>query len=91
MSYLEACFFTPLAVPTVRRNSWARDKTHATAVTQATTVLQLQHQIPNPLREARDRIPILMDCSWIRFCCATTGTPEKYDYIAWYTVNMQKC
>ena len=36
------------------------------------------------LSEARDRISILMDTSWIRFCCAIMGTPKdiilKYDY-----------
>ena len=33
-----------------------------------------QHQIPDPLSEARDRTHILMDTSQIRFHCATTGT-----------------
>ena len=33
-----------------------------------------QCQIPNPLSKARDRTHILMDTSWIHFCCATTGT-----------------
>ena len=33
-----------------------------------------QHWIPDQLREARDRTRIFMDTSWIRFCCATTGT-----------------
>ena len=31
--------------------------------------------IPNPLSEARDGTCLLLDTSWIRFCCATTGTP----------------
>ena len=35
-----------------------------------------QHQIPEPLREARDQTRILMDTSWIRFHCATTRTPN---------------
>ena len=34
-----------------------------------------QHQILNPLREARGRTRILTDASWIHFCCTATGTP----------------
>ena len=34
-----------------------------------------QHQIPDPLREARDLAHILMYASQTRFCCATRGTP----------------
>ena len=34
-----------------------------------------QQWTPDPLSEARDRIRILMDTSWIRFRCATTGNP----------------
>ena len=34
------------------------------------------HQIPTPLSKARDWTHILMDTSWIRFCCATIGTPH---------------
>ena len=33
-----------------------------------------QHQSPDPLSEARDRIGILMDTSWIPFHWAMTGT-----------------
>ena len=36
-----------------------------------------QHQIPNPLSEARDRTCNLMVPSQIRFHCTTTGTPPK--------------
>ena len=39
-----------------------------------------QHQIFNPLREARDRTRNLMIPSWICFCYATTGTPA-YDFL----------
>ena len=40
-----------------------------------------QQQIPNPLSEARDGTCILRDASWIRFCCATTGTPAFFTFI----------
>ena len=39
-----------------------------------------QHWIPDPLREARDRIRFLMDTSRIHFCCPTMGTPP-YSFI----------
>ena len=32
--------------------------------------------ILNLLSEARERTHVLMDLSWICFCCATTGTPS---------------
>ena len=38
-----------------------------------------QHQIPDPLREARDLAHILMYASQTRFCCATRGTPFFLD------------
>ena len=34
-----------------------------------------QHQILDPLIEARDQTWVLMDTSWVHFHCATTGTP----------------
>ena len=34
-----------------------------------------QHQILNPLSEARDGTCILRGTSWICFCCTTMGTP----------------
>ena len=37
-----------------------------------------QHQIPDPLSEARDRTHILITTSGIRFCWATTGTPFSF-------------
>ena len=36
-----------------------------------------QHQILNPLREARDQIHNLTVPSWIRSHCTTTGTPSS--------------
>ena len=35
-----------------------------------------QHQIPNPLSEARDQTLNLVAPSWIPFQCAPTGTPR---------------
>ena len=51
-----------------------------TAMQDSSHICQLHHsspkrQIPDPLIEAKDRTRILMDSSWIRFCCATAGTP----------------
>jgi len=57
------------------------------AYTTATTALDLSlvcdlhhssqpHWILNPLSEARDQDLIFVDTSWIRFLCATTGTPH---------------
>ena len=52
----------------------------ATAMWDLSHVFDLHHcswqrQILNPQREARDQTHNLMVPSWIRFCCATTGTP----------------
>ena len=42
-----------------------------------------QHQILNPLSQARGWICILMDTSWVRYRCATTGTPTwHFIYLA---------
>ena len=55
--------------------------TTATAMRDPSSVCDLNHsslqrQILNQLSEARDRSCILIDTSQIRFCYATTGTPE---------------
>ena len=42
-----------------------------------TTALQ-QHQIPNPLSEARDQTRILMDTCWVHHCWAMMGTPPLF-------------
>ena len=54
--------------------------TTATAIPDPSHICDLQHSsrqlwIPDPLSQARDQICIFMDTSWIRFCCATMGTP----------------
>ena len=36
--------------------------------------------ILNPLSEARDRTHNLMVASWIRFRCATMGTPDSFNF-----------
>ena len=36
-----------------------------------------QHWIPDPLSKARIRTHILMDISWICFCCSMKGTPQS--------------
>ena len=40
-----------------------------------------QHQILNPLHEARDQTCNLMVPSQIRFRCTMMGTPEKNSYL----------
>ena len=35
-----------------------------------------QYRILNPLSKARDQIQVLMDTSWVRFHCSSTGTPR---------------
>ena len=42
-----------------------------------------QYRILNPLSEARDQMHILMDTSWVHYCCAITGTPIISLYIYW--------
>ena len=46
-----------------------------------------QHQIPNPLGQARDRTHILMDTSRIHFHCATTGTSGNIALLSDITVS----
>ena len=43
-----------------------------------------QHQILNPLREARDQTHILMDTSWVCYRWATKGTPIRSFYFGWW-------
>ena len=43
--------------------------------------------MPDPLSKARDRIPILMDTSQIRFLFTTTGTPERIYFSRLRTVG----
>ena len=39
-----------------------------------------QHWILNPLSKARDWTCTLMDTSWVRYCWATRGTPDTWNY-----------
>ena len=55
--------------------------TMATAMWDPSHICTLHHssqkcQILNPLSGARDRTHILMDTSWICFCCTTMGTQQ---------------
>ena len=55
--------------------------TTATAIPDLSHVCDLhhsswQHQILDPLIEARDQTHVLMDTRWVHYCWATTGTPE---------------
>ena len=67
----QSCSCQPTPQPQQRGNpSWVFDLHHSSC----------QFWIPNPLSEARDRTQILMDISWIHFCCATTGVLHRvYD------------
>ena len=50
-----------------------------------------QHQILNPLSEARDLTCNLMVPSWIRFLCPTMGTPYNLFFWGYSSVNFGKC
>ena len=64
----------------------------ATAMLDPSFVFDLHHssQIPHSLSEARNRIHILMDTSWICFCCATTETPSfSFLLVTFSTVSIK--
>ena len=46
-----------------------------------------QHRIPDPLREARNWTRILMDTSWICFCCAIMGTPSYILSLSYFSLQ----
>ena len=55
--------------------------TTATTTQDLSCICNLHHssrqcRIPDPLRKARDQTSILIDTSWVPFCCTTTGTPS---------------
>ena len=71
------------AVPKAYGSAQAKGWIGATAAGHShsgmSRVCELHHSswprwIPNPLSEARDPTRILMDTSWIHFCCTTIGT-----------------
>ena len=76
---------TPVAYSSSQARSWMELQLLAYATATATQdlrhVCELHHSsrhcwIPDPLSEARDQTHILVDISWICFCCTTTGTPD---------------
>ena len=59
--------------------------TTATAAADLSHICDLHHssqqrQILNPLSEVRDQTSNLMVPSQTRFCCTTTGTPQRVDF-----------
>ena len=84
-------FFSPLrATPTVHGSSslGVELELQLLAYATATATLDLshvcdlhhssgQHQILNPLREARDRTHVLMNISWVHYHKATRRTPKN--------------
>ena len=62
----------------------------ATATPDPSQICNLHHSsqqrwVPNLLNEARDQTRILMDTSWIRFCCATAELQSPQ--IGWFAVS----
>ena len=70
-----------MAVPRLGVESELQVPATATATPDLSLVCNLyhssqKHRILNPLSEAGDGTLVLMDTSWICFCCATTRTPR---------------
>jgi len=64
---------------------WLLTCARATATPNPSHVCDLhhssqQHQILNPVSEARDHTHNLMVPSWIRFCSTTSGTPDSISF-----------
>ena len=83
--FIYFCFVGPhpqhMEVPRLGIKSEIQLLATATATRDPSHVCDLhhsswQHQILNPLSEARDRKCFLMNTSQIRFHCVTTGTPS---------------
>ena len=65
--------------------------TRATATPDPSHICDLHHSsqqrwVLNPLSETRDQTCNLMVPSWIRFCCARTGTPVNF-FGAWVVLS----
>ena len=94
--------FSLRTTSTAYGSSQARDRTGATAASlyhshsnvgsepslRPTPLSSRQHRIPNPPREARDRNWILMDASWIHFCCTTMGTTNLI-FFSYFTLSLE--
>ena len=76
-------FFSSFVTPTACRNSWAKDQTHATAVTQATAVTRdchcLTRELPPFFSQTRPRNPMSGTLDISQVCCHLQGTEFKGD------------
>ena len=94
------CFFR--ATPVAYRGSQAKGQIWATAASlchshgnvRSKRFCELYQnswkcQIPDLLSKARDWTCILMDKSHIRFCCATMGIPEAFNFFIYIISSLQ--
>ena len=79
--FLETCLWH-MEVPRLEVKSELQPPAYvtATAMQNPSCICNLhysswQHQMLNPLSEARDQNHLLIDTSWIHFHCTTIGTP----------------
>ena len=70
--------------------------TTATVMRDPSHICDLHHssqrrQILNPLIEARGQTRVLMDISWIHFCCTTVGTPLFSMIFIFFIIVVLQC